>query len=378
MKLREINKKEFSDFCKNNPTNNFFQSKEWAELKRLDGWHTYFLGLDQNGKIRAVTLLLSREIPIIKKRIFYAPRGFIINFKDLELLRVFTKEIKKFIKEKKGIFLRIDPNFPLKQLDINGNYVQGGYNNEKCIDILRSLSYQQIDSNFTKPTTLYKLNLDGKNNEELLNNMNEETKTIILDNERKSIYIRDIDDNEINKVFDIINNSHNIQNYINNDVREFYRIFKSILDIKIVEIDIDKFIDNSINDNEKEKALELQYRCGHKVILGCSLSICYDNELTTVCSAINDKFIDLLPQYTLSWEIIKWAKKNSYETYSFYTIEGNLDDNNKIYQYYKGFNGYVVKLLGEFDLVINKFLYKRYYKYSKKHNLKITDFKKNK
>ena len=133
MKLREINKKEFSDFCKNNPTNNFFQSKEWAELKRLDGWHTYFLGLDQNGKIRAVTLLLSREIPIIKKRIFYAPRGFIINFKDLELLRVFTKEIKKFIKEKKGIFLRIDPNFPLKQLDINGNYVQGGYN---CVFLL--------------------------------------------------------------------------------------------------------------------------------------------------------------------------------------------------------------------------------------------------
>ena len=377
MKLREINKKEFFDFCKTNPTNNFFQSKEWAELKRLDGWHTYFLGIDQNGKIRAATMLLSRELRIIKKRVFYAPRGFIINFKDLELLRVFTKELKIFIKERKGILLRIDPYFSLKDLDSNGNYIQGSYNNDKCIDILRSLGYIQMSNNFTKPNTLYILELNGKNNDELLNDMDESTKTTILTNENKQIYTRDIEDNEINKVFDIIKNSHNITNYISN-IENFYHIFKNNLNIRVIEIDIDKYVVNASNEQEKKEALDLQYKYGHKLILGCSISIFYDKEVTTVCSAINDKFIDLLPNYTLTWENIKWAKKNGYEIYNFYAIDDILE-NNKQYQYYKGFGGKVLKLLGEFDLVINKFFYKRYYKYTKKHNLRITDFtKKNK
>ena len=122
MRLKEINKKEFFDFCSKQSTNNFHQSRQWAEYKRLDGWHTYFVGLDQNGKIKAAALLLSKEIPIIKKRAFYAPYGIIINYKDLELLRSFTKNIKEYLKEKKALFLKIKPYLSIQELDNLPNY----------------------------------------------------------------------------------------------------------------------------------------------------------------------------------------------------------------------------------------------------------------
>ena len=43
MKLREISKKEFEDFCDDVQEKNIFQSKEWAEVKRRFGYHTYFV-----------------------------------------------------------------------------------------------------------------------------------------------------------------------------------------------------------------------------------------------------------------------------------------------------------------------------------------------
>ena len=157
MKLREINKKEFYDFCKNNLTDNFYQTKEYAELSRKKGWYTYFVGVDQNGKIRAATMLMSRDIKFTKYRIFYSPRGFIANIKDLELIRFFTKELENYIKEKNGAFLRIDPYYPLRELDNKGTPIQGGFNNEKAIEVLKSLGYLKNENLLTRPNIFYKL-----------------------------------------------------------------------------------------------------------------------------------------------------------------------------------------------------------------------------
>lgn len=372
MKLREINKKEFYDFCNTNSTNNFYQTKEWAEFKRKDGWYTYFVGLDQNGKIKAASMLLSKEIPLIKRRIFYAPYGFIINYKDLELVRSFTKHIKKFIKDKKAFFLKINPYLSLKELDNDGNYVQGGYNNDKCIDVLRSLGYIEMDT-YSSYNTFYKLDIKGKNIEDILNNTDDIVKNTILTNEKKAIYTRNIDNNEYDKVLNIIENSSDKTNFIGLNIKEFLSIFNNskMLNVKLIEMDIDKYLENATTDSERKEAKEFEYSYGHKVIMGCSISVCYDKEVTTLVTAISEKFKHLLIRYNINYEVIKWAKKNSYEIYNFSPINSNLD-NNKLYQYYKGFNGKVVKLLGEFDLVINTFIYKRYYKYCKKNNKKET------
>ncbi len=374
MKLKEINKQEFFDFCSTQPTNNFYQSREWAEYKRKDGWHTYFIGLDQNGKLKAAALLLSKEIPIIKKRAFYAPYGIIANYKDLELLRSFTKNIKEYLDEKKALFLKINPYLSLKELDNNGNYIQGGYDNEKCIDILKSLGYIQMDT-YSDFNTFYKLDIKNKSSEDILNNMDEVIKDTILTNEKKAIYTRDAENSEINQIIDIIKNSHYKVNFIKAYFNDFLQIFNEdkLLNIKLIEMDIDKYKKNASTEKEFEEAKQLEYDYGHKVILGCTISICYGKEITTLCSAIQDKFKDTLVQYNMYYEMIKWGIENNYEIYNFNAIDSELDEGNRLYQLYRGFNGNVVKLLGEFDLIFNTFIYKQYYKYCKRKNITIND-----
>lgn len=400
MKLREINKKEFFDFCKNNPTNNFFQTKEYAEIERKKGWYTYFLGVDQNGKIKAATILLARDIRFSKYKIFYAPRGFIVNFKDLELVRFFTKELKAFLEDKKGAFLRINPYYPLKQLDQEGRYVSGGFNNEKSLEVLRQLGYQANQGIKTAPSILYKLNLKGKNIEEILNNCSTLTKKMISNNMQRGFTTKEIEEEKIPTMLEIISISKQKINFIEDLflLKDFYQVFKEshMVKMNVIELDIDLYFENiknaqkemesSLIEEDKYKQLQqemelvknLQYQYGHKVIMGCNFSIYYGKEVTTLLTAINNKFIELNPIYTLTWNTIQDAKKNGYEIYSFYGIGNDLSKDNSIYQYYKGFHGEVVELIGEFDLVLNEFIYKRVQEHGIKKKVKITEFKKKK
>ncbi len=69
------------------------------------------------------------KIKVLIKKIFYAPQGFLIDYKNYDLLEVFTKEIINFVKEKNGIYLKIDPEILTTEKDEDGRELQGGINN---------------------------------------------------------------------------------------------------------------------------------------------------------------------------------------------------------------------------------------------------------
>lgn len=354
MKLIEINKKEFYDFSYSKEVNNFYQSKEWAEVKRHEGWHTYFLGLDNNGKLEAATMLVSKQIPIINKRIYYSPGGFIINYKDLDILRVFTQKITEFIKKRKGIFLKIEPYFSIKQLNNDGEYVQGGYNNEKCVDLLRSLGYLQVNTNTPYPNEIYEIELYDS----IINNFETSTKDTILSNDNKAIYTKNVDKNEIDKAINIIKNSKNVIGLKNINYYDLYNIFKvtNSIDVKLAFMDIDKYLKNC-DDKNRDEAKTLLYKYGHNIILGCVINIKYGDTVSTILTAINNNFDYLLPIYTLHYDSMLDAYKSGYKKYNIYGI---TDTN--ILNYLKKYNGHKKQLIGEFDLVFHPFLYKLYNK----------------
>ncbi len=123
MKLKEISFEELERFSLNTDEATFHQTKGWARLKQHNGWCHYAVGLYDEDDIKAATLLLAKEVPIVKKYMFYSPRGFLIDYHDFNLLKRFTEEVKKFAKAKGGIFIKIDPYIMYKQRDINGDLV---------------------------------------------------------------------------------------------------------------------------------------------------------------------------------------------------------------------------------------------------------------
>ena len=82
MKLKKLSEKQFKEFADTNPEITFYQTVSWAHLKKKNGWKAHYLGLEQDNTIIAGSLILSKTLPIIKKKMLYAPRGFLIDYKN--------------------------------------------------------------------------------------------------------------------------------------------------------------------------------------------------------------------------------------------------------------------------------------------------------
>ena len=54
----------------------------------------------------------------------YAPRGYVINFRDKNILDRFTEEIVNFAKRKKAIYVKLDPDIIWKKEDYKGEVTE--------------------------------------------------------------------------------------------------------------------------------------------------------------------------------------------------------------------------------------------------------------
>ena len=83
--------------------------------------------------------------------------------------------------------------------------------------------------------------------------------------------------------------------------------------------------------------------------------ILYGDEVVYLISGNYKKYMQFNAQYLIQWEMINFAVNNNYKRYNFYGISGNFDKKDKnygMYEFKKGFNGYVIKLIGELELPI--------------------------
>ena len=149
MELRVLEKKEYESFVKTNPyKSHFLQSYDWGELAKLErGLTPYYLGLDDNGKIVGATLLLKKNLPL-GLCYLYAPRGYVINFNNFEVLDNFTEEIVKFAKRKKAIYVKIDPDIIWKKEDYKGEITEIEAKDKNIYNELLRLGYKHLG--FTK------------------------------------------------------------------------------------------------------------------------------------------------------------------------------------------------------------------------------------
>lgn len=425
MKLIEINENEFKKIADQSPQITFHQTKEWANLKETNGWIHYYISLEENNKSKACALLLAKKIPVINKYLFYSPRGFLINYKDKELLETFTKEIKKFIKEKKGILIKIDPYIPYVEHDNNGDVVENGFNNQDCHKNLTDLGYNHFGFNLMQdtlqPRWMHVIDTKDKTLDEIMEKMESKTRQILRKNEKCGITVHEIEKDELKTFKNIMQHTSDRREFVDRPLKYYENMWKylhdsGILKIMIAEIDFDIYKKNtetelseikkdleertnkkeknllkmnekkfnqrkkqdeeSINRLEKqlEKIEKYKKEYGQKTTLGGILFLIYGNEVLSLYGGSEAKLMQFQSAYTVHFAGIKYAIENHYDKYNFYGITGDFREENPLYGLYlfkKSFGGVVVELIGEYDLIINKPLYNLYkYTFRVYHELK--------
>ena len=405
----ELKKQEFDSFAESHPHNNFQQNSYWAKFMEKDGWHPYFLGYKEKGKLVAATLLLSQDTKFFKKRYFYAPRGFLIDYQKEELVKVFTKEVIQFVKEKKGIYLKIDPYLSWHERDKNGELQKGGKDNSPIIKLLEEVGFIHVGDDFKRnmiqPRWLYAIDLRNKSFEMLEKEMGDKTRQIVHRNKREGIRSRFLKKKEIESFVSIMKETsekyHTIE-YTNHYYEDFIESFPEEA-IKMVGVELHpkealeeierelqeqkqayynrafqkevvlhmnekEFLEKEKQQEELIQSLEKRKEAyqlalqenGEEILLGGYFLICYGNEVIALHGGVFEEWKKLDASITLHYEMIQFAKENGYNLYNLYEISGDFRENSPMYGSYlfkKNFGGEVVELIGEFDYIIDSFLY---------------------
>lgn len=415
MKLKKLTKKEFKTFADKNPEITFHQTEEWANLKKVNNWDAHYIGLeDDNKKIIAGALLLSKTLPIIKKKMFYSPRGFLIDYNDKKLLKKFTEEIKKYAKKENAIFIKIDPFVEYQEHDNNGDIVKNGYNNKDAVENLKSLGYKFFGFNLMQdtlqPRWMHVIETKDRTLDDVMKDMESKTRQILRKNEKCGITTREITRDELPIFKDIMKHTSDRREFVDRPLSYYEAMWDAlhdsgILKILIAEIDFNKYEKNTLEEKEEieknlkdriykkeknilkmnekkynfsnkqdeeaikrlekqlEKIKELKDEYGDKEILGGILFLIYGNEVLSLHGGSHAKLMQFQSAYTIHFEGVKMAVEGNYNRYNFYGITGDFRKENPLYGLYlfkKSFGGHVVELIGEYDLVVSKFWYTVY------------------
>ena len=415
MKLKKLSKKEFKTFADKNPEITFHQTEEWANLKKVNNWDAHYIGLeDDNKKIVAGALLLSKTLPIIKKKMFYSPRGFLIDYNNKELLKKFTEEIKKYAKTENAIFIKIDPFVEYQEHDNNGDIVKNGYNNKDAVENLKSLGYKFFGFNLMQdtlqPRWMHVIETKDRNLDDVMKDMESKTRQILRKNEKCGITTREITRDELPIFKDIMKHTSDRREFVDRPLSYYEAMWDAlhdsgILKILIAEIDFNKYEKNTLEEKEEiennlkdriykkeknilkmndkkynssnkqdeeaikrlekqlEKIKELKDEYGDKEILGGILFLLYGNEVLSLHGGSHAKLMQFQSAYTIHFEGVKMAVEGNYNRYNFYGITGDFRKENPLYGLYlfkKSFGGHVVELIGEYDLIVSKFWYTLY------------------
>ncbi len=389
MKLCELTEQEFRNFLDNHPLKTFLQTPEIAKLRTQFGWKTYYVGLKKEDQIVAATMMLSGG-NFLGKKIFYAPRGVLIDYQDEALLHCFFIELKKFIKNHQGYIFKMDPYYELVERDIDGNTITNGFNHNNTISYLHNIGFRETFSEQAK--WMFVLDINGKSYEELKGSFRSSTKNILNKVLKSNITVRELGYNELDLFKKLTEETSERKHFEDKSLTYYqtmYQLFSPLNQIKflIAEINVLEYIDNlkdelhnteaklnklsnaKANDGKRKElniivdsttrklnnAEKIKNEEGNNLILSGGMFILYGDEVIYLYSGNYKKYLEFNAQYKIQYEMINYAIQNHYKRYNFYGITEFKDKTHKdygVYDFKKGFNGKVIELIGGFELPI--------------------------
>ena len=129
---------EYDDFVKEHPMVNLLQSSAWEKVK--SDWNHERLGVYEGENLLAVASILIKSLPLGYK-MFYIPRGPILDYRDTELLKFVLQSIKSYARSKRAVFVTFDPSICLSQHLVNQDKTEYP-ENLAIVDILGQLGVE--------------------------------------------------------------------------------------------------------------------------------------------------------------------------------------------------------------------------------------------
>ena len=403
MEIKELTNLEFKEFSEKFRPSSMYQTPYYAFTMNEQNCDSFFVGLFDNNILRAASLILVQKINGFKYG--FAPRGFLLNYNDFNLLETFTKELKQFLKKKDIVAIKVNPliiksvyNNEGKMISKNAEYdkifaelktlgyYHLGYNNyfealkprfEAVVNI--DLPYTGIFANITKAfrTKIRKADNDGIkvyhgniNNLEYLYLQTKGKYPRDLDYFKQlynffdkenliDFYYSKLDTTEYLKITQNLYNEYSkLSNKLNNELLKNPSQGEGIMNQKLA-------IDNEFEKIRGQLAVATNYLRDYPdgIVLASALVVKWQDEIYLIMDGHNEEYKNFNGKHLLLWKLMGRYSKLGYKRFNLGGVSNIQKDDKK----YKGlnefklsFNAKVIEYAGDFELITNNALYFMY------------------
>ena len=399
--IKNLSKEKYEEFVKKHKNNHFLQSYAWGEFsKKEKNLIPHYIGLCKDNKLISTALVLEKKLPL-GLCYFYIPRGFTIDYTNKEILQKFTEELKLYAKEKKAIFIKIDPAIIYNKEDTFRNKIVEKNSTEK--EILEKIGYKHLGftKNFETMQPRYTFRIDmNKSWEELENNFSKTTKQRIKKAEDFFVEVKIGDREDIKTFYDLMMLTESRKDFVTHN-EQYYQSLYEIwnkdnscnLFLGIVNLDkiikrqseiekelkielsnlptenlsksqntkkneIEKRLNKITSDIERYKSIKNEY--GNKLTLSAHFIIEYADKAWVLFAGYQNILTDTYANYETYKEHIKHYYDNETKIYDQFGTIGDLNKDNPLlglHEFKKKFGGDYVEFIGEFDYVIKPIFY---------------------
>lgn len=301
-----------------------YQSWEWGELREAEGWTPWRIVAEDGCTARAAVQILERCVPVVGLGIMYAPTGIVTASGDYDATVELTKWLHAFVRKRRAIALRIDPEI----LDTD----------ESTKDVLRRTGYRWLSeeqwSVWNRPRAIMMVDISiGEDG--ILKSMHKEHRYCIRRAIRDGLAVEMKDDLS--------------------GVHEFYSLLvKTGQRQQIIVRGINRFIElhrNLVSSGKGTIAIARQD--------GRAIAAIMCTRFGNTCYYLNGGFDweyrDRRPNQILHWRVIQWARQMGCTEYNLAGAGTRYPPSEQrqsgVYEFKKGFGAELRYYAGYFDLV---------------------------
>jgi lipid II:glycine glycyltransferase (peptidoglycan interpeptide bridge formation enzyme) len=311
------------------PQGHILQSSQWGQLKERFGWQVARLVIEDQGQWLAGAQVLFRSLG--PWTIAYVPKGPVADLADAGATQVLLEALHSLCRQRRAILLKIEP-------DLADDFASA----QRLTELGFRSSPQTI-----QPQCTILLDL-ASDPEAILDRMKSKTRYNIRLAARKGVAVRE---------------------GTANDLPGFYRLMQVTGERDDFGIHSEPYYQAAHQLFVPQGLARLFLATFEDKVLAGIMTFAFGRRAWYMYGASSDEHRNLMPNYLLQWEAIKWAKERGCLTYDLWGIPDEEEEILErkflersdglwgVYRFKRGFGGQVVHYLGAYDYVYSPLLY---------------------
>ncbi len=396
MQLRELSIEEFTKFVSESPLATHYQTINYALLMGENGYDYDLIGfVNEYDQIKAASLILFKTIKFHQKY-GYAPKGFIIDYFNQDLLKEFTIALKEYYRKKHVIFIKLNPEIAISEVDPDNGVKTYNWNYD-IKEILEDLGYLKLKDNLYFESILPRFSSVISLKNYSIHSISKNTRNKVRRAALKGLNLEISEKSGIDILYQFIRKKKNINDFY---YKDYYNVFSrnDMIDLFLININAREFLVNSRNLYEAEleknnhymELLEkentkkninkkmdsdrklLSYKQDvelatemnkkqDKIYIAGALVIHFQNRIQILISGFDKKYKSFDANYFLHHSILEYYK-NNYDYAELNGITGDFSKENPylgLNSFKLGFHPRVYEYIGEYDYPIYPRIYQK-------------------